>query len=108
MQFHSILDSNNFEIITGFTINNKTYTIEYDGDHYGDIQITEEEYDRLLNDQMLRQFLDIKELEDKDICVFDLGGIVISEDNDYLGQEEVAELFGIELDQEFNGSYGNG
>jgi hypothetical protein len=95
----------NIQADATFTIDNKTYVIDWDGDHYGDIQITEDDYNKFIG----TPFEKYLRTNDEGLFLFDLGGIVLDkEEGLYIDEDEVGKLFGFTPHPDYNGLYGNG
>jgi hypothetical protein len=101
----------NAKVIESFSVNGVNYAVDWDSDHYGDIQITESDVEKL-KALKLEQFVttneEDKEDDDELRYFFDLGGMVQNEEGDWLSEEDIGEMFGLDLHPDFNGGYGNG
>jgi hypothetical protein len=95
---------NDVKVLGTFTIDGKTYTVDWDGDHIGTMQIDIDGYEMLLKDDVLKNFVSIDE-EDENIFIFDLGGIVYDPNGEYMQPEDIGSLFGVTTSEY---GYGNG
>ena len=95
----------NGNCLQSFTINDETFIVDWDGDHVGTMCISQEDYEKLSQDDVLKHFVSIDE-DDEDIYIFDLGGVVYGPDGHYyIDPEEIGPMFGVTT-QEYG--YGNG
>ena len=95
---------NDVQVLNSFTIDGKTYTVDWDGDHIGTMQVGIDDYETLLKDDVLKDFVSIEDEEDI-FYLFDLGGMVYDPNGEYMAPEDIGPLFGVTTSEY---GYGNG